>query len=293
MPAIQIIGRTVTTTRVNLRHGAPSTSAAVLRKLEAGTPISVTAVVAGTSVQGNSQWFLTDEPAYIWSGGCGPLQSAASGAAATTSPLPNVVDISHGDTVTSFAQARAAGVLGVIHKATTGQSGSDPLYAKRRADAAQAGLLWGAYHWGTAAPADAQVANFLAIAKPDKDTLVALDFETDVGNQMTLDGAHSFLQGIQSALGRRAVLYSANTIKEALGSTKDAFFGAHRLWLAQYSATPRVQASWDTFWLWQYTDGTNQPTPVRVPGIPGDSQGHLDCDRFLGSEDQLRAQWAS
>ena len=298
MPAIQIIGQTVTTTRVNLRHGAPSTSAPVLRKLDSGTPLSITAVITGTVVQGNGQWFQTDEPAFVWSGGCGPLQISAPAVTGTTGSAasqqqPNVVDISHGDAVTSFTQARVAGVIGVIHKATTGQSGFDPLYGARRADAAQAGLLWGAYHWGTAAPADLQVKNFLAVAQPDADTLVALDFEADPGNQMTLAGARAFLQGIEDALGRRAVLYSANTIKEALGSTKDTYFGGHRLWLAQYSKTPKVQASWDSYWLWQYTDGTDRSPKVKVPGIPGDSNGNLDCDLFMGSEEQLRAQWAS
>jgi GH25 family lysozyme M1 (1,4-beta-N-acetylmuramidase) len=206
--------------------------------------------------------------------------------------VPNVVDNSHGDAVTSFAAARAAGVLGVIHKATTGQSGADPAYAQRRKDATEAGLLWGAYHWGTAAPAAAQVNNFLNVAKPDESTLIALDFEADPGNQMTLDLARSFLQGVESALGRKAVLYSGSTIKEALGPTKDAFFGAHRLWLAQYGAHPVVQASWPAFWLWQYSDGTSG-APATIPGIQGDSQGRVDCDRFPGTETELRAQWAS
>lgn len=290
MTAIQLIGQTVTTTRVNLRQGAASTGAPVLRKLDAGTVVPVLALVVGDSIQGNAHWFQTDEQAYVWSGGCGPFSAATAPAA---SGVANVVDISHGDTVASFFQARAAGVLGVIHKATTGQSGRDPAYADRRGGALAAGLLWGAYHWGTAAPIDLQVKNFLDAAKPDATTLVALDFETDAGNQMTLDGARQFLQGIQNALGRRAVLYSGSTVKEALGATKDAFFGEHRLWLAQYGDSPSVQASWDTFWLWQYTDGNVGPDPKKVPGIPGDSLGHLDCDRFVGTEALLRAQWAS
>ena len=219
------------------------------------------------------------------------MRSIPTGSSTT---VPLVVDLYHGDNVASFTQAYAAGLRGIIHKATTGQSGTDPLYAQRRLQAEKAGLLWGAYHWGTAAPAALQVDNFLSTAKPGPNTLVALDFEPDEGNQMSLDGAREFLQAIEVKLGRRAVLYSGNLIKSALGKTNDAFFGQHRLWLAQYGNQPTVQASWPTYWLWQYTDGSSAgPDPKSVPGIPGNGQGQLDCNHFQGDEAQLLAQWAS
>jgi hypothetical protein len=289
MTAIPLIGQTVTTARVNLRQGAANRTAPVLRKLEAGVIVRVQALAVGEAVQGNAHWFLTDEQAYIWSGGCGPfepLPSAGNG-------VPMVVDISHGDGVSNFALARASGLVGVIHKATTGGTGRDDAYKARRTDAAAAGLLWGAYHWGTARPVSEQLDNFLSWAEPDDNTLVALDYEPTPGNQMTLDVARQFLQGIQDRLGRKAVLYSGSTLKDALGSKKDPFFGAHRLWLAQYGSNPSVQLSWDRFWLWQYTDGISGPDPKTMPGIPGDSAGHLDCDRYVGTEEQLRAEWAS
>jgi lysozyme len=159
----------------------------------------------------------------------------------------------------------------------------------------KAGLLWGAYHWGTAAPAADQVANFLKIANPDANTLVALDYETDVGNQMTLDGAREFLGLINNKLNRKAVLYSGNVAKEALvGQKNDPFFGSHRLWLAQYGIAPSAQKSWKTYWLWQYTDGSaHTPGCKTVPGIPGDRANQLDCNHFVGAADDLKAQWAS
>jgi GH25 family lysozyme M1 (1,4-beta-N-acetylmuramidase) len=155
-------------------------------------------------------------------------------------------------------------------------------------------LLWGAYHWGTAAPAAAQVDNFLAAAQPDERTLVALDFEDTPGNQMTLAGAREFLELIEEKLGRKAVIYSANTIKSALGSQRDSFFGSHRLWLAQYGSTPSVQASWDGYWLWQFTEGkASDPRRRRVPGIPGNSDGEVDCNYYPSTPEQLETEWAS
>ena len=207
--------------------------------------------------------------------------------------VPNVVDLYHGDSVKSFQQARDAGVLGVIHKATTGGTGRDDAYDDRSKAALEVGLLWGAYHWGTSAPAKTQVENFLSWAKPNDKTLVALDFERTAGNQMTLDGAREFLTLIQQRLGRKAVLYGGSLLKEMLGTRKDTFFGGHRLWLAEYGNHPTVQASWDRFWLWQYTDGSKAgPEPKTVPGLPGDSKGQLDCDHFVGTAQQLADEWA-
>src|SRR5262245_47544699 len=123
-----------------------------------------------------------------------------------------VVDIYHGDRVTSFAQAKQAGIRGIIHKATTGGTGKDKKYAERRQQALDAGLLWGAYHWGTAADVDAQLNNFLTVAKPDPHTLLALDFEPSGKSTMSLAQARAFLTKIEQELGRKAVLYSGSLI---------------------------------------------------------------------------------
>jgi GH25 family lysozyme M1 (1,4-beta-N-acetylmuramidase) len=290
--AIPLDGQVRLTARANLRSGTPGRSAPVIRKLEAGAQVHVIAAVIGEAVQGNAHWYQTDGNGFVWSGACGPLELTGAGPAPAPPPdpaaVPLVVDIYHGDRVTSFATARNAGVLGIIHKATTGGTGIDDAYADRRQKALDAGLLWGAYHWGTAAPIGKQVDNFLRVAKPDDTTLVALDFEDDPGNQMTLQGARDFLTQIETRLGRRAVIYSGHTLKGALGNAKDPFFGQHRLWLAQYGPTPVPQASWAKHWLWQYSAGQAQ-----VPGIPGNANGELDCNRFHGQPDQLAAEWAS
>src|SRR5437588_710838 len=100
----------------------------------------------------------------------------------------HVVDLYHDDQVTSFADAAAAGTWGIIHKATTGGTGHDAMYA---------------------------------------------------------------------------------------------------------TLSPTVQKSWDTFWLWQYTDSVAGTPPNHMPGIPGDANGNLDCNSYLGTREQLAAQWAS
>src|SRR5262249_14211148 len=68
----------------------------------------------------------------------------------------------------------------------------------------------------------------------------------------------------------------------------DPFFGARRLWLAQYSSTPSWQESWSTYWLWQFTDGVYGPQPHSIDGI-----GPCDINSYPGSPDQLAAQSAT
>ena len=201
-----------------------------------------------------------------------------------------VVDLYQGDRVQSFKDAADSGIWGITQKATAGATGRDKKYKERRSAAIDAGLLWGAYHWGTGVDVTKQVENFLKTAEPDDQTLVALDFEDP---RMTLGQARQFMTGVAEKLGRKAILYSGHLIKEKLGNRTDAFFGSHRLWLAQYDPDPRVQKSWEKYWLWQYTDRTTGLKPNKVPGLPGDSKGNLDCDSYDGTRAQLDAEWAS
>jgi Glycosyl hydrolases family 25 len=305
---IPISAQVQITTRANLRLGDASRTAPLVRKLEPGTALRVRAIVIGEAVERNAHWYRVEENAYVWAGACG-LPTGAGAAAAETfaapapaaggtsfpgaRPVPLVVDIYHGDGVTSFTAARNAGVLGIIHKATTGATGRDDAYRERREAALEAGLLWGAYHWGTNRSAVDQVDNFLEWAQPDANTLVAVDFEEDAHNQMSLQRAREVLAELADRLGRRPVLYSGATIKTALGDTADSFFGAHRLWLAQYGPVAEVQPSWSGYWLWQYTDGKHGPGPRSAPGLPGNAAGELDCNHYPGTAEQLSAEWAS
>src|SRR5258705_10195856 len=64
-------------------------------------------------------------------------------------PLNVVVDISHHNGNVNLAKAKEDGILGVIQKATQGQTFKDPTYQRNRQKAKDAGLLWGPYHFAT------------------------------------------------------------------------------------------------------------------------------------------------
>lgn len=176
-PEIPLTGSVTTSVLVNVRQVA-FTTGTCCTKTGPGQTVTILAAVVGDSVEGNAHWYRISANTYIWAGAC----SAAPPPNITASPLENsidlqripfVVDLYHSDEVTSFQQAKNAGLAAVIHKATTGASGRDDEYDNRRIDAQNVGLLWGAYHWGTAANITQQVDNFLNYARPDKNTLIA------------------------------------------------------------------------------------------------------------------------
>lgn len=221
---------------------------------------------------------------------------------------PKVIDIyhlnannAHGGDAADFHAAFAFGIRGVIHKAM--QVTADRLYPIRRHKAIDAGMLWGAYHFNTGESAQVQAKRFLDFAEPDRSTVCALDWEDENGvRHMHLQTARAFVEYVDEALEKlgqkpdSCVLYSGNVVKEEIAKADDetrAFFGAHRLWLAQYAAQPIMldynhhPLPWKSPWIWQYTGDAVGPQPHNIPGI-----GHgVDINSFDGTDDQLKAQW--
>lgn len=196
---------------------------------------------------------------------------------------PNVLDISHHNTIHDFAALKAAGILGIIHKCTQGTGYADPMYAPRRKLATDAGLLWGAYAFNTGAPVAAQIAQFFSHAEPDAQTLMALDFEDNPDSQMSIDQAEAFLMQGAEKLNRPLVFYSGNRVKDLAGYKPDGILAAHRLWLAQYGPIAKPQASWSKPWLWQFSERG------KLPG----TDGNLDFNFYDGSAESLKSEWAS
>lgn len=204
---------------------------------------------------------------------------------------PRVIDISHHNTVKDLKAAAAAGIWGVIHKASQGAFFRDADYARHRAMATDAGLLWGAYHFNDGDDVAAQVDNFLKAAQPDDNTLLVLDYEDNPQSDMSIDHAVQFLRLVESKVGRKAAIYSGNRIKQYIGQLNDAdraYVLSHRLWLCQYGPKAVLPKGFSKWWLWQYTDGVvNVAAGSPVPGI----EGKLDCNAYNGTHEQLISEW--
>lgn len=215
-----------------------------------------------------------------------------------SSPIPiptsneifnGVIDLFRHNNSPDFAQAKGDGIIGVIHKATEGVGYTDPTFLANREAARAAGLLWGAYHFGTGSDPVAQADWFLEQALDDGKTLLVLDFEENPstnGTQMTLDAARAFVTRIQERTGRPPGFYSGRDIKEALGDNQDPVLSPCWFWLAQYGNQAVVPPNWPTWTMWQYTDGQLGPEPHSVAGI-----GPCDRNKFQGDEAALRSFW--
>lgn len=205
-----------------------------------------------------------------------------------------VVDLSHwqGKAV-DFQKAKAAGIRGVISKCTEYGFGIDPDYVAVQEMVRKAGLLSGAYFFFHAGNVAAQVEYFLTHAYATDNTLVAIDHER-APNQTrpSISDLITACELIEKKLGRKAVIYSGNDIREELGRTANAYLGQHRFWDASYTSQPLMTPTWrGKPWLWQCSgDGAG---PYRSYGtVPGIGT-KLDVNHYFGTDEQLAAEWAA
>jgi len=203
-----------------------------------------------------------------------------------------IIDISKFQGHPDFKKARAAGIVGVIGKATQGLNAHDPVYAANKAAAKAEGLLWGAYHFGTGSDPVKQAEEFVEVAAVGNDELLVLDYEDNPGGtQMKLPAAREFIKRVAELTGRHPGLYSGHNIKQDLGNTADPDFAKCWLWVAQYDSSPtapQIQKSWPKWTLWQYSDGAVGPEPLPVDGV-----GKCDRNTFNGDVNALKAFWTS
>ena len=185
----------------------------------------------------------------------------------------SVVNLSHYDLMRpDFVGMKREGILAVIHEATYPRFDRDSRYRERHAEAARAGLLWGAYHFGGATNPIQQADHFLSVVassmprtdsdKPPAGVLLVLDFEKNghyPGGTMRVDQAVAFVERIHQRTGNYPGLYcSEGRIRQMLynrkvtPSQRQALTNCW-LWVANYHYYPRNTAPWDHWQMWQYT----------------------------------------
>lgn len=192
----------------------------------------------------------------------------------------------HGDLVTAFQTAKASGVELIIQKATQGTTFVDPTFSARRAAAAQAGLLFGAYHFCDGSDPTSQMAHFLAVVDDPTGILLALDAEKNA-SQVTVDQIKVMVQAIRAKTGRLPLLYMGASGPDGSGMVANTIISFCDLWLPEYGNTPRCPPGWSEWTLHQYTgDGINGSGAVAGIGTG------LDRSFFAGSIPELHA-WFS
>lgn len=168
-----------------------------------------------------------------------------------------------------------------ILKASEGL-GYDPSYIEANLPAARAaGLVVGAYHFGTGSHGGAEQARYFVdvVKRANGGTcdgvLLVLDLERAAsGPSMTNAQAREFITQVRALTGSKVGLYHSASGFSAVGQD----WG----WVAAYgpSHAPRAEK------FWQYTDGKYNGTayPKSCPGI-----GPCDISVFNGTIDELHA----
>ena len=201
-----------------------------------------------------------------------------------------VIDLSHHNGNVDFQQIKAdpSGILGIIHKVTQGSQYVDPTYQTRRPIALGAGLLWGAYHFGVGGDGSEQADHFLSTVNPDATDLLVLDLEANTaGDSMTIPQAEDFVHHIHAVAGRWPGLYAGHYLRQNLDEDYSGILLNCWLWWAQYGPpAPRIHPAWQTWTMWQYTDGMVGNGQTSVLGA-----GHCDRDQFNGDADGLKRLW--
>lgn len=195
-----------------------------------------------------------------------------------------VLDLSHWQSVTDWQPVRAAGIAGVILKATQGSGWTDPTFLSRALAAKAAGLLVGAYHFLDATNPSAQATHFLSTA--GSLPLLALDIEENglSTGTVTVEQAAEVAMMIAARRGRAPLIYIGRSGPDGRGTgLPNPVLARCALWLPCYGNRPALPSGWSSFALWQYTDESH------VPGIAGP----VDRSRWTGSEDELRAWWGN
>ena len=183
-----------------------------------------------------------------------------------------VVNLSHYDLMRpDFVTMKNEGIVGIIHEATYPSFQRDAQYVSRQQAAAQAGLLWGAYHYANGTDPVRQADHFLSVvsgawsqadaASRPAGVLLVLDFEKNghyPGGTMRADQAVAFVERIRERTGEYPGLYSGEYhLRQVLNSPKvttaqRAMLTKCWLWIANYHYEPRATAPWDFWHLWQY-----------------------------------------
>jgi lysozyme len=227
----------------------------------------------------------------------------------------SVVNMSHYDMVRpDFVKMKNEGIVGVIHEASFPPLNRDWKYAERQYAAINAGLLWGAYHFGDGTNPVRQADHFLNVvaaqrprikpsdaAEARNGVLLVLDFEKNghyPGGSMNVAQACAFVERVKERTGKYPGLYGSEyRLRQMLwgpGATaaQRAILSNCWLWIANYHAQPRSTAPWSRWHLWQYTgDGKCGLRPRGAYPISVANMRKAERNIFNGTDSTLRVFW--
>lgn len=184
------------------------------------------------------------------------------------------IDVSQWQGYIDFEAVKRAGIELVYIKASEGTDFVDPFFYRNYANAKNAGIPVGFYHYLTAqntVQARQEAYHFVSVTEGlVNDGRMVMDMEDIEGldreevNQI----ARTFLRSVEEFSGRSAAIYVDD---DTASGILEEGLTLYPLWIAQYDVEePTRNIPWESWAGWQYTD------LGRVAGI----QGNVDRDIF-------------
>ncbi len=173
------------------------------------------------------------------------------------------IDVSSWQGEIDFSQVKASGIEVVYIKSSEGFRSVDSYFEQNYANAKNAGLKVGFYHYVTARSVEDAVkqANFFVstISGKNPDCKLAMDFESfgSLGRAEINQIALTFMQTVKNVSGKDVIIYSD---EYNANSTFESNLAIYPLWVAQYEVSePTVREHWSNWAGWQYTDREKFP----------------------------------
>jgi len=212
---------------------------------------------------------------------------------------PIGIDVYHGDGTVDWRAVAGAGWAFALAKSSEGMTVTDSAFAANWAGMKAAKLLRGAYHFGrpdrgsdgrVETNATAQAERFFGLvgALGYGDLPPVLDLETAPTSLTPTDVVNwtrAFLVRAKALFQRTPILYVGKYWRTDLGDPVFPEAAECPLWTARYSAEePILPRQWSRWTIWQYSDGTDGPATVPVPGLSSPPDQNI----FNGTLDDLR-----
>lgn len=175
-----------------------------------------------------------------------------------------IIDVSkwQGNIIWKQVKAMHPEITGVFIKASEGIGYTDPFLVSNTVEANKVGLQVGFYHFASlntvniVADATSEARYFYSLVKNLKCELpYVLDIEKNANNLPPKDvllWIKSFFKELEVLGIDDYILYSyAPFLNDNL--PQDHGLGGTRLWLAAYTAMPKLPKGWNKYYLWQYS----------------------------------------
>jgi len=180
-----------------------------------------------------------------------------------------------------------SGICFAFIKATESTTLIDRQFEEHWANAKQAKLLRGAYHFfRPQRDARAQAEHFLSQLGDPGELPPVLDVEVldGVAPADVVRGVSTWLERVAGSFGR-PIIYTSPSFWNALPAAPEISANAD-LWVANWGArAPSPVRGWPSWTFWQYTNQAN------IAGIPG--AGGVDENRYSGTRSELQAYSAA